>query len=87
MVVAGCLANMLDCLLWEDEQLLLLATQECRAGLARVALLRPWGVHLAPVRAGRRAAEAYFSPPFLELLLSVLLQHRPHRHVSNVMSI
>ena len=58
MVVAGCLANMLDCLLWEDEQLLLLATQECRAGLARVALLRPWGVHLAPVRAGRRAAEA-----------------------------
>ena len=29
----------------------------------------------------------YFSPPFLELLLSVLLQHRPHRHVSNVMSI
>ena len=39
-------------------QLLLLATREPQAGLAWVVLLHPWGVRLAPVRAGRKTAEA-----------------------------
>ena len=39
-------------------QLLLLATREPQAGLTWVVLLHPWGVRLAPVRAGRKTVEA-----------------------------